>query len=95
MLTISPEALAIIHNRKQSIFLDMPKLVSSCCGLDVQECPTVRFGKPHNPSEYEEKTIQDVTVFVPRRLTHTSPLTITVAQFFSLKRLVLEGWCMV
>jgi hypothetical protein len=95
MLTITPEALAIIHNRKKSIFLDMPKLVSSCCGLDVQECPAVRFGKPHNPSEYEEKTIQDVTVFVPRRLPNTFPLTITVASFFSIKRLVLEGWCMV
>jgi hypothetical protein len=95
MLTISSQALAIIQNRKQSVYLDMPKLVSSCCGLDVQECPTVRFGKPHNPSEYEEKTIQDVTVFVPHRLPDTYPLIITVSSFFSIKRLVLEGWCMV
>lgn len=92
MLTISPEALALIHNKKQSIFLDMPKLITSCC-FDLQECPTVRFGKPHNPSEYEEKTIQDITVFVPHRLPDTFPLTITIASFFGIKRLVLEGWC--
>ena len=93
MLTISPEALAIIRNRKQSIFLDMPKLISSCC-FDFQECPSVRFGKPHNISEYDEKTIQDITVFVPHRLAADFPLTITVSSFFSIKRLVLEGWCL-
>jgi hypothetical protein len=94
MLTISPDALAIIQSRKQAIFLDMPKLISTCC-FDVQECPTVRFGQPRNPSEYVEKTIQDVTVFVPHRLPNTFPMTITVSSFFSIKRLVVEGWCMV
>jgi hypothetical protein len=94
MLTIAPDALSIIQTRKQSVFLDMPKLVSGCCGFDIQECPTVRFGKPHNPSEYKEMNIQDVMVFVPHRLPDTIPLTITVSSFFSIKRLVLEGWCM-
>ena len=95
MLFITKEAVTLIQNKKQTVYLDMPKLVSSCCGLDVQECPTVRFGKPHNPSEYVEETIQDVTVYVPHRLPNTVPLTITVANFFSVKRLVLEGWCIV
>jgi hypothetical protein len=94
MLTISPEALAIIQNRKEPVFLDMPKLIASCC-FDVQECPTVRFGRPRNMSHYDETTIQDVTVFVPHRLPNHFPLTITVSNFFSIKRLVLEGWCMV
>jgi len=94
MLTISPEALTIIQIKKQSIFLDMPKLITSCC-FHCQECPEVRFGKPHNLSEYDEKTIQNVTVFIPHRLPQNFPLTITVNSFFRIKRLVLEGWCMV
>jgi hypothetical protein len=94
MLTISPAALKMIQERNKPVFLDMPKLISGCC-FDVQECPTVRFGVPRNPAEYVEKVINDVTVFVPRRLPNTFPMTITVSSFLSFKRLVLEGWCMV
>jgi hypothetical protein len=94
MLTITPEALTFIQIKKQPIFLEMPKPITSCC-FDCQECPTVHFGKPNNMSQYNEKTIQDVTIFIPHRLPNNYPLTITVNSFFSLKRLVLEGWCMV
>jgi len=94
MLTISPEALTFIQIKNQPIFLEMPKLIIGCC-FNCQECPTVRFGKPHNMSQYAEMTIQNVTIFIPHRLPKNFPLTITVNSFFSIKRLVLEGWCMV
>ena len=93
MLTISPEALAIIHKHKKPIYLNMPKLITGCC-FDLQECPTIHFGKPHNISKYKERTIQDITVLVPHRLPTTIPLTITVSSFLGFKRLVLEGWCL-
>jgi hypothetical protein len=93
MLTISAEALEIIHRHKKPIYLNMPKLITSCC-FDLQECPTVHFGKPHDPSQFQERIIQDVMVLVPHRLPHTIPLTITVSSFLGFKRLVLEGWCL-
>jgi len=93
MLTITPEALAIIHKHKKSIYLNMPKLITSCC-FDLQECPTVHFGTPHDMSKYNERTIQEITVLVPHRLPNTIPLTITVSRFLGFKRLVLEGWCL-
>lgn len=94
MLTITPEALAMIHKHKKPIYLSMPKLITSCC-FDLQECPTVHFGMPHDMSKYKERTIQDVTVLVPHALPPTVPLTVTVSSFLGFKRLVLEGWCLV
>ena len=93
MLTITPEALAIIRKHKKPIYLNMPKLITNCC-FDLQECPTVHFGKPHDISKYNERTIQDITVLVPHRLPNAVPLTITVSSFLGFKRLVLEGWCL-
>jgi hypothetical protein len=92
MLTITPEALAIIRKQKQPVFLDMPKLITNCC-FNLQECPSVRFGEPRKLSDYEQRTIQDVTVFAPHSLPDI-PLTITVGSFLGIKRLVLEGWCL-
>lgn len=90
MLTITPEALAIIHERSQPIFLDLPKLITNCC-FSLQECPTVRFGEPRDLSHYEQRTIHDVIVFAPHSLPDI-PLSITVSSFLGIKRIVLEGW---
>jgi hypothetical protein len=93
MLTITQDALAMIHKHNKPIYLNMPKLITNCC-FDLQECPTIHFGKPHDPSKYNERTIQDITVLVPHGLPKTIPLTITVSSFLGFKRLVLEGWCL-
>ncbi len=93
MLTITPEALAIIQRKKLPVFLEMPKLITNCC-FSLQECPTVHFGEPKNRSGYETKIINDVTVFAPDMLPDI-PLTITVASFLGIKKLVIDGWCLI
>ncbi len=90
MLTIAKDAQAMITEKGDSIFLDMPKTITSCC-FDYQECPTVRFGEPHDPARYDVKTINGVTVYVPHRLPN-DPLEIGISSFLGIKRLVLRGW---
>ena len=90
MLTITPDALVLIRKQGKPIFLELPKIIINCC-FDLQECPSVRSGEPLNAADYEKKTIQDVTVFVPRRLPEM-PLTIDVSSFLGIRRLIVEGW---
>jgi hypothetical protein len=91
MLTITQPALEIIRQRNEPIFLEVPKVVSACC-FNFRECPTVRFGVPHDGSKYEDRTLQDVVVRVPRGFADDTGLTITVSSFLGFKRLVIEGW---
>ncbi|NLI30278.1 MAG: hypothetical protein GX423_09395 [Nitrospiraceae bacterium] len=91
MLSITPEALDYIRKEENSIFLEMPKLIQNCC-FDLQECPTVRFGIPRDPQNYEQRKIGDATVYVPARFPDNTPLTVTVNTFLGFRRLVLEGW---
>jgi hypothetical protein len=90
MLTITPEALELIQRQVKPIFLELPKLISSCC-FDFQEGPSVRAGEPRDLQDYEKRIIQNVTVFVPCRLPKI-PLTIDVRSFFGIKSLVVDGW---
>lgn len=90
MLKITPEALSIIQNQGKPIFLELPKLIRNCC-FDLQECPSVRVGEPRNAAGYEKRTVQDVTVYLPRHLPDF-PLTIAVSSFLGRKRLVVDGW---
>jgi len=90
VLTLTPEAVALIENEDKPIFLELPKTITNCC-FNFQECPVVRFGKPRNSQDYEKKIFQDVTVFIPSRLPNI-PLTIAVSSFFGIKRLVVDGW---
>jgi hypothetical protein len=90
MLTISDEALALITQKNEPVFLDMPKTITSCC-FDFQECPTVRFGEPRNLSDYDRKTIRNVPVYLPHRLPGNT-LEIAVGSFLGIKRLVIKGW---
>jgi hypothetical protein len=90
MLTISDEALSMIETKSEPIYLDMPKTITSCC-FDFQECPTIRFGTPHNINDYEIKLIREVNVYVPHRLPE-NPLEIAVSNFLGFKKLVIKGW---
>lgn len=96
MLSISAEARDFILARNETIHLDMPPFVrGNCCGPSLQECPTVRFGPPpaRDHDTYEERTMDGVTVFVPKRMANREGnFTITVASFLGRKRVVLEGW---
>ena len=90
MLTIDTKALVYISKKKQSIYLDIPPIISNCC-MTIRESPAVRFGKPYNLEYYTKATVQGVTVFVPHDLPQI-PLTITVSRFFWHTRLAVEGW---
>lgn len=91
MLSITPEALDYIRKVEDSIFLEMPKLIQNCI-FDLQECPTVRFGIPRDPENYEKRQIDGATIFIPSRFPEHTPLRVTVAGFLWFRRLVLEGW---
>jgi hypothetical protein len=91
MLTLTQEAVELIRGRKEPIFLEVPKVVSACC-FSLRECPMVRFGVPRDGANYEDRTLQDVLVRVPRGFSEDTGLTITVSHFLGFKRLVVEGW---
>jgi hypothetical protein len=93
MLSISAEALEIIRKKSGPIHLDMPPVVDGGCCSRIQECPTVRFGPPHDPGSYLQRTIQGITVYLPRRMPAEGEFTITVSSFLGWKWVVLEGWC--
>lgn len=90
MLTISDEALTMIAQKNEPVFLDMPKTITSCC-FDYQECPTVRYGEPRNIDDYDKQTIRDIPVYLPHRLPEVD-IEIVVSSFLGFKRLVLNGW---
>ncbi len=90
MLTISTDAQAMISAKNDSIYLDMPKTITSCC-FDYQECPTIRFGMPHDISSYRLQNIDSINVYVPHRLPD-DPLEIGISSFLGIKRLVIRGW---
>ncbi len=90
MLTITSDALEMIRQHGKPVFLDLPKLITSCC-FDLQERPSVRIGVPRDVGNYEKRTIQDVTVFVPVRLPEI-PLVIASRNFLGFKSLFVDGW---
>lgn len=92
MLSISPEACAVIRKRAGPIHLDMPPLVQGGCCVSIQECPEVRFGPPRDPQRYVETTIEGIRVYVPRRMPMQRDYTIVVSSLLGLRRVVLEGW---
>lgn len=89
MLTITPEAVEYIRSKTKPIFLDIPPLIGCC--VHLKESPAVRFGEPHDPGNYDLKTIQGVQVYVPHELPD-QPLTITLNSFLGIKNLGVEGW---
>lgn len=93
MLAISPEALVMIRAENRPVYLDMPPHIKGGCCVNLQECPTVRFGDPHDPENYVQKEIQGIQLLIPRRFPMDGDLTITVSSFLGMKRVVLEGWC--
>jgi hypothetical protein len=95
MLSIRPDALALIRRRNRPVYLDLPPVVQGgCCLPSLQECPVIRFSPPRDAArqQYEVQEIQGVTVHVPRRMPRDGNFTLKVSSFLGLKRVVLEGW---
>ncbi len=90
MLTMTPEAREYALNQGGSLYLEYIVLQGGCC-IPYQPGPAARIGKPRNPDRYIEKTIEDVTVFVPGDLPDV-PLVITLAVFMGIRKLIVAGW---
>jgi len=91
MITISPEAMALIEEKKASIFIEVPPTINGCC-IDVTECPSIHFGEPRLPTGYSKQTIQGVTTYVPGSFPRHGDFVIRVSKFLGFKRLTLGGW---
>jgi hypothetical protein len=94
MLTLSEDALELIAERQQSVFIDVPQTIQACC-LEITPCPTVRFGKPRSPDQHTLRQIQGVDVFVPHGLPCLLNLSIRAKHFLGRKYLFIDGWKLV
>jgi hypothetical protein len=95
MLSVSPQARALIAAKGAPVRLDLARRVYGGCGVpSLEGRPAVRFGAPPPSAAeaYEERSIDGVTVHVPRALPASQDLTLAVASFLGVKRLVVEGW---
>lgn len=90
MITINDEAAALILDKNDTIYLDMPKTITSCC-FDFQDCPTVRLGTPADPLLYDRWVVRNINVFVPHRMPDM-PIEIAVRSFLGIRSLVIKGW---
>ncbi len=91
MISISPEALALIEEKKTGIFIEAPRTIHSCC-IEVTECPSIRFGLPRAQAGYTPQLIQGVTVQVPDGFPAQGDFVIRVGRFLGFRWLRLDGW---
>lgn len=94
MLTLSEDALELIAERQQPIFIDVPQTIEACC-LEITACPSVRFGKPRDPDRHSKTRIQGVEVFVPHCFPQTEQLAIRSRKILWRSFLYIDGWRLV
>lgn len=94
MLSLSDDALALVAERQQPVFIDVPETIEGCC-LEITICPAVRFGTPRNTEKHALMRIQGVDIFVPHCFPRTQSLLIRAKKFFGRKYLFIEGWRLV
>lgn len=94
MLTISDDALALIAERQQPVFIDVPETIEACC-LEITTCPAVRFGTPRNFDMHALTRIQGADIFVPHCFPRTQNLLIRAKKFLGRKYLFIDGWRLV
>lgn len=94
MLTLSEDALALIAERQQPVFIDVPETIEGCC-LEITTCPAVRFGTPRTIDRHALTRIQGADVFVPHCFPRTQDLLIRAKKFLGWKYLSIDGWKLV
>lgn len=94
MLSLSEDALALIAERQQPVFIDVPATVEACC-LEITTCPAVRFGRPRKTDQHALTRIQGAEIFVPHCFPHTQDLSIRAKKFLGRKYLFIAGWKLV
>jgi hypothetical protein len=91
MITISPEAIALLQEKQTGFFIEQPQSISGCC-IEVVECPSVCLGEPRVPGGFSKQIIQGVTAYVPHCFPQHGEFTVRVRNFFGFRRLALSGW---
>lgn len=91
MITISPEAMALLQEKQSGFFIEQPQSISGCC-IEVVECPAVCLGEPRVPGSFIRQDIQGVTAYVPHCFPQHGEFIIRVKNFLGFRRLALSGW---
>jgi len=91
MIQVTDEARNHIREKGGSIYLLDTKPVGLCCGRVAFE-PQLTIGVPEKKEGYVRDVINDIQVYIPRRLSLSYPLTIEVKKKFGRKILRLSGW---
>ena len=94
MISISDDAKEFIVSKGQAVFLELAKPISGCC-FEFQEKPTVRIGVPRNVEDYIEKTVDEIKLFIPKKMPKNEELEIGTTKFLGMKSLVIRGWKLV
>ncbi len=94
MLSLSEDALALIAERQQPVFIDVPETIEGCC-LEITICPAVRFGTPRKTDKHTLTRIQGVEILVPYCFPRTQNLQIRMKKFLGRKYLFIDGWRLV
>lgn len=94
MLSLSEDALALIAERQQPVFIDVPETIEGCC-MEITTCPAVRFGTPRITDKHALTQIQGTEIFVPHCFPRTQNLLIRTKKFLGRKYLFIDGWKLV
>jgi len=94
MLTLSEDALALIAERQQPVYIDVPETIEACC-LEITTCPAVRFGTPRHTDQHALTRIQGAEVFVPYCFPSRQELLIRAKTFWGRHYLFIDGWKLV
>lgn len=94
MISLSEDAVRYAAEKQSPIHIGIPYKVSGCC-FDVTECPSVGFGEPRTPADYNRETINGITVFIPNDFPDDKPMVIRTRSLFGFRQLVLDGWKLV
>ncbi|UCV04104.1 hypothetical protein [Dechloromonas denitrificans] len=94
MLTLSEDALALIAERQQPVYIDVPETIEACC-LEITTCPAVRFGTPRQTDQHALTRIQGAEVFVPYCFPSRQELLIRAKTFWGRHYLFIDGWKLV
>lgn len=91
MLSLSDEAVEFAIEKQRPICIDIPCSIEGCC-FDIVDRPSVTLGEPRNPDEYVRRTLNGISVFVPRKFPDNVPLVIRIRKLFGFRQLVIDGW---
>lgn len=92
-ISVSDEAVEWILAKGGKAHLTAGPEVSMCCGT-VQLEPEAFIGEPKNLTQFTEREIGGIVLYVPQAFISPYPLEIAISRFFGRIKLVVKGWKM-